>query len=768
MRQVRQATPLTYGLAFAVGVLGAQGLPALPPCWSMALLALVTLMGLWRWPSLRLPLVVLLGFAWAVWRGSMAMQTRLPHALEGRDITVIGQVVNLPKTRPHATTFQLRVTQSHLHDRSLPLHGLVRLAWYGRAPPLVPCARWRLRVRLKRPRGMLNPGGMDRERYALARGIVAVGYVRKDAGNAHLSDVAWCVDRLRAKLAAEIQRRVSDAQAAHLLRALIVGDTRGLSAHDWQVARVNGVSHLLAISGLHIGVAALLGIWLARLLYFLFPRLGEYWPRPLAQAVMAMWVAVMYGALAGFSLPTLRTLLMLGTVVLARCQRRHVGSVHTLVLALTIMLVVDPLSVLSPGFWLSFAGVAFLLLCLGGSGRGWWRDLLTAQWVMMVALLPLGLWFFGAMSLIGGLSNLVAVPLVSLFIVPCALLGLLCWLLYPPLATLVWNLAAFVLHAQWWLLVHAASWHGAYWYLPEVRLWALLLALPGAFWLLMPRGVPLRLLGAFLFLPLLWPPLKRPPVGAFRAYVLDVGQGLAVLVQTHQHTLVYDTGARYPSGFNMGQAVVIPALRALGIRHLDRLIISHADNDHAGGAAAVVGMFPHALRLTGEPEKLRTLRMAPCLAGQSWKWDGVNFRIIHPLTSAVNNDANDRSCVLLVSGTGGRLLLTGDITRYVEGMVARAMRPGLPLVLQVPHHGSASSSSAAFITAIAPTLAVVSAGWRNRFGHPRPEVLKRYARFHVPVFGTARSGAVEVDVPASGRTITVTTWRQRHRHYWHE
>jgi competence protein ComEC len=649
------------------------------------------------------------------------------------------------------------------------LRGLLTVSWYEGAPPLAPCTRWRLLLRLKRPRALLDPGSTDSERSALERGIVATGYVREDEGNRRLPGPRWCVDGTRAAIARGIAARVHDPHDAALLRAFAVGDTRGLDQQDWAVARANGVSHLIAISGFHVGVAAVFGVWLAWLVYALWPPAALRLPRPQAQAAAALLFAVVYSALAGFGLPTVRTLLMIAVVALARCSRRGSSGAQSLALAMIAILLADPLAVLAPGFWLSFVGVAFLILCLQAQGRGWrafLHELSAGQLLMTVALLPLTLWFFGQASLVGALSNLVAVPMVSFVIVPCALFGMLLLLLCPPLAAPVLWLAARIVHAQWWLFERMATWPGAHWYLPAVQLHALLLAVVGALWMFMPRGVPLRWLGAVLFLPLLLPPRSTPADGAFRLWVLDVGQGLAVLVRTHDHLLVYDTGARYPSGFDLGEAVVLPSIHALGLSRVDMLMISHGDNDHAGGAQTVAEAFPQARRLAGEPARMR-VPMQQCAAGQAWQWDGVRFRVLSPAPGGGDRD-NDSSCVLLVEGRGGRVLLPGDISSKAEPAVAAAVGTGPPPVLVVPHHGSKTSSGAAFIAALRPSLALVSAGWRNRFGHPRAEVLARYAEAGVPLFNTAVEGAVEVEFPADGTPRRQPGWRRQQPRYWRE
>jgi competence protein ComEC len=760
---------ITAALALLAGVLLVQAWTRLPTPWICLPLALLALAWArcrprWRWLAC-LPF----GIAWALWCGTQAMQARLPHALEGRDVLVVGSLDGLPLARTDASRFTLRVESARLDGRPLALHGLVTVSWYEGAPPLRPCTRWRLLLRLKRPRALLDPGSADSERSALERGIVATGYVREDEGNRRLSGPRWCVDGARAAIARGIAARVHDPHDAALLRAFAVGDTRGLGQRDWAVARANGVSHLIAISGFHVGVAAVFGVWLASLAYALWPSLALRLPRPQAQAGAALLVAVVYSALAGFGLPTVRTLLMIAVVALARCSRRGSNGAQSLALAMIAILLADPLAVLAPGFWLSFVGVGFLILCLQARGRGlraFLHELYAGQLLMTVALLPLTLWFFGQASLVGALSNLVAVPLVSFVIVPCALFGMLLLLLCPPLAAPVLWLAAQIAHAQWWLFERMATWPGAHWFLPTVQLHALLLAVAGALWMFMPRGVPLRWLGVLLFLPLLLPPRSAPAEGAFRLWVLDVGQGLAVLVRTHDHLLVYDTGARYPSGFDLGEAVVLPAIHALGLPRVDTLMISHGDNDHAGGAQTVAEAFPQARRLAGEPARMR-VPMQQCVSGQAWQWDGVRFRVLSPAPGGGDRD-NDSSCVLLVEGRGGRVLLPGDISSKTEPAVAAALGAGPPPVLVVPHHGSKTSSGAAFIAALQPSLALVSAGWRNRFGHPRAEVLARYAQAGVPLFNTAVEGAVEVEFPADRAPSRQPGWRLQQPRYWRE
>lgn len=756
-------------VALLCGAVAVQALTALPPLWVTLSLAVVgiastLLRSRWRWLGF-----VLLGAAWTVWRADLAVSARLPAALEGEDVVVTGTIRGLPRVTEDSTRFDLAVYSAERAGRPVPVYGALRLSWYDTAPAIRPCENWRLRLRLKRPRGLINPGGFDFERYALSEGITATGYVREDADNGASGMRAFCVEGLRQRISQGIADTLGPGAQSGVLRALAFGDQQAMDEREWDVARATGIPHLIAISGLHIALFAGFGVLLVRLGWKLMPRLTLRWPAPLIEATASIFFAVGYAAISGLGLPTRRALVMIGVLLTANLVRRARAPVHGLAFAVIALLALDPLCVLSAGFWLSFVGVAWLMFCLGGRGehRRWWHEMVSAQGVASLGLLPLTIWFFGQSSLIGPLANLIAVPVVCFFILPVGVSGALLQMPIPFVGVPLLKLAGLAMQALWWLLERMASWPGAMWYFPEPSAWAFALAMLGAVWVLLPHGVPARALGLALFLPLLIPPRSPLAEGEFQALMIDVGQGLSVVVRTRDHALVYDAGARFPSGFDLGDAAVVPALRAIGVAALDRLIVTHGDNDHAGGASAVLAAFPEAAVSSGEPERL-PMASTQCLAGEAWNWNGVAFRIVHPREPLSAKD-NDRCCVLEVRSGRSSLVLTGDITTAVEADVAAALAPIAPhTVVTAPHHGSKTSSSAAFVNALKPTAALFSSGYRSRFNHPNPVVVSRYRAAGAQLLVTPQSGFVDIRFAPGSAPRVVEQGRIDRHPYWRE
>lgn len=757
-------SPLS-ALLLVVGATLACLVPDLPSrgC-SVACLSLALLLG-WRWPVTRLLVLPLAAAIWMLLHADAGLRARLPVTLEGEDIIVTLRVTGLPERGERQQRFEARVEEAGGEASDL-VGAKLRLGWFGTATPdLLPGERWLATVRLKRPRGTLNPGGFDYERFALEQGIAATGYLRDVPPPQRLSPGGG-IDALRLRLAAAIDS-VVESPSRRFLRGLAVGDRRALDGDDWERLRATGLSHLLAISGLHIGLLAGFGALLARALYWVWPGLGLRLPRPQGMALLAMPFAIGYAALAGFGLPTQRSLLMIGSVLLAVLLRRSLLPAQGLALAAVAIVVADPLALLGAGFWLSFLGVAWLLLCLpaaGAGGAGMASSLLRAQGVLSLGLLPLTVWFFGQASLAGAFANLLAVPLVTLLIVPLTLAGtaLLAW---PTLGTPLLAAAAWLMDWLWRLAgwLEALPW--AQLFLPEPAPWALLLALLGIGWLLLPRGLPGKPLAALLLLPLLLPAQPRLASGEIELTLIDVGQGLSLLLRTRDHALLYDAGPAFAGGLDLGEAAVVPALRAQGVRRLDMLVLSHGDNDHAGGAGAVRRAFAAPQVLSGEPRRVGVGE--GCADQPAWQWNDVAFAFLHP-PEHFPELGNEASCVLSMRAGGGHVLLTGDIGHIIEARLLREWGEQLASdILLLPHHGSHGSSSAAFVDATRPRLALVASGHRNRFGHPRPEVVQRYVEAGSRLEGTVEGGALRIRLDPEGG-IQVQRRRDSHRRFWHE
>ncbi|HEV2607675.1 MAG TPA: DNA internalization-related competence protein ComEC/Rec2, partial [Xanthomonadaceae bacterium] len=641
----------------------------------------------------------------------------------------------------------------------------LRLGWYRTNVDVAPGERWKLLVKLRRPRGVLDPGGFDFEELALERRIAATGYVRKPETARKLGNTP-SIDALRVRWSARIADAVQ-SPSSRFIRALALGDTRALTEADWDTLRATGLNHQVAISGFHVGIVASFGALIGWLIYFVFPRLGLRWPRPQAQPVMALLFGFGYAAMTGFELPTVRTLLMIVAALLARMWRRPWSVPDALALALLAMLIVDPLSVLAAGFWLSFVGVAWLLWCLPHDApRGRVSVFVGGQGIVSLGLLPLTVWFFGQASLVSPLTNLIGIPGFALVVTPLSLIGLAVDLVLPRVGAWILQFAAHAMDALWWVLTQVSQWQGALVWLPEPSALALALALVGAFWLLLPRGVPGKTLALLLWLPLLWPRISAIPEGTADLAMIDVGQGLSLLVRTQHHTLLFDTGPAYSGGLDLGEAAVVPTLHAFGVRRLDALVISHGDNDHSGGADSVRRAYPVALRYApaGWP---RGQDYQPCLKDATWTWDSVTFRFLHPPQYFPYLD-NDSGCVLRISGPGWTALLPADIEAVVEERLVREQPDLLRADLLIaPHHGSKTSSTLAFLQAVHPKLALIAVGQGNRFGLPNPEVVGRYLAQNIALEDSASDGLLRVRLDATGAHVVERT-RERQLRFWHE
>ncbi len=748
---------------------------------------------------------MVLGVGWAAGRAHLRLADALAPENEGRDIVVEGVVSGLPQAMERGVRFEFQVSES---SHPVPPH--FSLAWYrserddsieppglgglgrdtadGPAPivrrlPVRAGERWRFTVRLKRPHGNLNPHGFDYEAWLLERGIRATGYVRAKAETAPQRIAARSympgslIDTARESLRDRYLNHLDGHRYGGILVALAIGDQQAIDPPLWDVFARTGITHLMSISGLHVTMLAALSWWLVSYLWRRSSRLPLYVPAPLAGVVGGFLAALVYSLLAGFAVPAQRTLYMLGVVALALLWRREIAPSRVLAVALLLVVMIDPWAVMAAGFWLSFGAVALLFYI--GSGRlwrpHWWRDWVRAQWAVTVGSLPALLALFQQFSLVSPLANALAIPLVSLAITPLTLAGAvpgLGLLLYPADA-----LVTGLMQAMVWLA--ASPW--AVWQQAAPPAWAVLLALLGGMVILLPRGFPAPWLGALLFLPLLTVTPMRPGAGSAQVVVLDVGQGLAVHVQTAQHDLLFDTGPAFSAEADSGNRIIVPYLRAVGVRRLETLVVSHQDKDHEGGAASVLTALPIGELLSSlpyeHPLSAAPVRHRDCQSGEHWEWDGVRLRFLHPPAAWGGDGAgapgnrrqtNALSCVLLVEAGERRLLVTGDIEAAQEAMVLAQLAAlgvtGVDVVT-VPHHGSHSSSSADFVAGLRAREAIVPVGYRSRFGHPRPEVVARWEAAGSRMHRTDLDGAVSIALGSEG--VSVVRERERRRRYWH-
>ena len=778
-------------IAFVAGVWWLQQQPALPPlAWAgllpMGFVAAVLLRGHPAWRrytrvALTLGLCAGAGFFWATALAQWRLADALPADSEGRDITVIGVVAGLPQPYDRSVRFEFDIEQVLTADAVAPSR--VVLSWWGEPqrggaagvlPRVSAGERWQFVVRLKRPHGLANPNGFDYEAWLLERGIRATGYIRPRSDPRRLQELvnapAYWIERVRERLRERIKTVLGDAPTAGVVAALAMGDQRAIPPEQWQVYTRTGVNHLMSISGLHVTMLSGLAFMLVNVLWRRSARLTLALPAVKAAAAAGLLTALAYALLAGFAVPAQRTVFMLAVVAAAIWSGRAAGAMRVLAWALLVVTVMDPWAVLAPGFWLSFGAVAIIMLVSGGRLQTphWLVTWGRVQWAVTLALVPLLLAMFQQVSVISPVANALAIPVVSLVVVPLALAGLA-----PPLDALL-HLSQWVMHGCMMVLEWLSALPAAAWEQHAPPPWTVIAALAGAVWMLLPWGFPARWLGITAFLPMFLIVPTPPEDGAARIAVLDVGQGLAVTVQTRRHALLFDTGPAFGPTADSGNRVIVPYLRAAGIRRLDALIVSHDDADHTGGALSVLQAVPVTTLLSSLPDLDPLILIAAqeqrCRAGQQWTWDGVRFDMLHPEAASyagarIKN--NDRGCVLKITTAGGSALIPADIERRSEQALLETIPEALRAdVLIAPHHGSRTSSTAEFVQAVAPRAVIFPVGYRNRFKHPHPEVVARYQETGSALYRTDEGGAISFEL-REGKPIVVSRYRDRYVRDWH-
>ncbi len=724
----------------------------------------------------------------------------MPQAWEQKNIEVEGVVASMSELNAYGERFRFdveRVITPYVAEHLVPRH--ITLNYYtanNKKRALQPTKtadssyllnsstfnagqRWRLTVKLKRPHTTYNPNGYDFEAWALAQNVRAMGYIRNQSEMEKLADFVWqpryMIEYSREKVGERITNALANKAYAGVIRALVVGDHSQISADEWAVYLRTGTNHLMSISGLHITMLAGLAFSVIAFCWRRLSRLALIMPTRKAAIIGSVFVALLYACLAGLSVPTQRTLMMLSTFAMALLLNKRVPMSYVLSIAVLLVVLLDPWAVIAPGFWLSFSAVAFIAYTAVNrlKVRHWLIEAVNTQWSVTLGLLPFLILMFGQASVISPVANALAIPVISLLVVPLAIIGALL-----PFDFLLHGaqqiLEVCMIGLDWLASSPVATWQQA-----APPTWTIALSILGVLWLLLPRGFPQRWLGCLLILPMLFVKPAQLAQGEMQVTVLDVGQGLSVIIKTATHIMVYDTGRKYNEDNDAGSQIVMPYLRSQGVKHVNAMVISHDDSDHSGGAESLLAQMPiawvassyampideNALAKQSVPKQSR------CSAGQHWVWDDVKFEVLYPQKESYQDadiKDNNRSCVIKVNSRFGSLLLTGDIESQAEQILLENQAEELKSdVMIAPHHGSKTSSTNAFIQATNAKQIIFTVGYLNRFKHPKPEIMNRYQLNDATLYRSDHHGAVIIDFMQQ-RPFQINAWRTSHHRYWHD
>ncbi len=717
-----------------------------------------------------------LGFFWAATFATIRLNDELPKEWEQKSINVVGVIATLPEITEKGERFQFDVEKILTQGAKVPRH--ISLNFYGErnTPSTVnhfhAGERWQFSVKLKRPHSTYNPHGYDFEGWALENNIRATGSISNKSGYKKLNNLVWrpsyLVEKVRENLGNYITQSLANKPYSGVIRALVVGDDSRISQAQWNVYLRTGVNHLMSISGLHITMLAGLAFVITAFVWRRVPSLVLRMPTRKAATIIGIVIAVLYALLAGMSVPTQRTLYMLITFAAALLFGRNLAISRALAIALIVVVLLDPWATISAGFWLSFSAVAIIVYVSVGRlmAQHWIKEAVNTQWAVTLGLLPLLIVMFGQTSIISPLANAFAIPIISLVVVPLAILGSLIHV-------------DFILQASHFILqicMQCLTWLAILptWQQAAPPMWAMITAIFGILWLLLPRGFPQRWLGLVLLLPLFFVNSQRPTQGEMQVTVLDIGQGLSVVVKTAKHTLLYDAGPKYNEQSDAGGRIVVPYLRAEGVKQLDGFIVSHNDIDHSGGASSVLAQVPvgwFASSFTESDSMLLPANALKCFAGQHWQWDGVSFEVLYPSWQSYENTSltdNNRSCVVKITSQFGSILLTGDIEELAETSLLETNKNALASdVLVAPHHGSKTSSSVGFVQAVGAKHIIFTVGYLNRFKHPKPMIEKRYENSGAWLYRSDYNGALLIDFTRK-TNVQIQAWRQAQPRYWHD
>lgn len=763
-------------IAFLGGITTTLAMPNTPdliyPCLAIPFLLTIAICK----PS-RFILIMLIscaGFCWMVFNIHNHLKHSIPCDLETKKIIVAGTITSLVEIAANnKASFDFVIDKVLNNEIVWKMPAKVRLSWQNPPQRLRPGEQWVLKVKLKPPRNYANPGSFDVQKFYWQQRIVGLGYVVVDIQNKLIKNNVYNspINYMRQYLLGCAQQILKDRAFAGVIISFILGTKHKISHEQFKIMQQTGTSHLLAISGLHMGILASISFAFIHKLWRIVPRGILRYASPVVAAHGAVIVTLSYALLAGFGVATQRAFIMLSVFLASYIFKRNLAARHGYFLALALIIIWDPFAVLSLAFWFSFLAVGFLIFVNVGRSRVDSKFDYVLRWskpyiVLMVALFPINVLFFAQSSIVAPLANAIAIPWVSILVIPSSIIGLLIMPLFPSLASYILNFSERLFSCLWPILLQLSKFPVYKWQVPEAQIWLIiLLAFIGAVWLFVPIGIASRWWGILNFLPMLFIKITHVPYGQAEFTLLDVGQGLATVVRTQYHTLVYDTGAKLSLDFDLGAKVVIPFLDTKGIKEIDTLIISHGDNDHIGGAQSILKQIPVNTLLTSDLNDLPEHKPLLCVAGQQWQWDGVNFEILHPQKATNSKKRNDNSCVLLIESGKHKILLTGDIETNSEQELISHHTVRLPVdILLVPHHGSKTSSSWEFINQVNPKYALIPVGYKNQYGHPKAEVITRYNEIGATVLTNIEHGAISFTL--GGDLLVPSLFKHHHKRFW--
>ncbi len=717
-----------------------------------------------------------LGFSWSLIIARQQLNYQLPEILEGKTLIAKGRIITIPENYSNSVRFDFLIDKLEtFFPIRYPLH--VRIKGYFHNPlKILPNFKkgdvWRFTLRLRRPRSFWNPGSFDYQAEFFQKNRCAIGYLLEKFP-LHLIQSAgpyYFIDSLRQKIHQNVKKALPHYDLLGLIGALTTGIRNEITDKQWLIMRNTGTNHLFAISGLHLIFIAGIIYWVFRFICTRIPYLALYIPIPKIVSAVTLLLTLFYSALAGFAIPTQRALLMLSIYSFAIIQQRYISHWHSFYLALMIILIIAPFVVLSASFWLSFTAVSLIFYAVSNRIKplNRWRSWCRIQLTIGLGLIPLSLLFFHQISWISFITNLIAIPSIGFLILPLSLLGSLLTLISPVFGSYILIFTGQLLELLWKLLSFFSGLALTQYYAYLSNYWTFISSLIGMLLLLAPKGMPTRCLGFFWILPLFFGSNQRPHYGDIWFHLLDVGQGLASIVRTQHHILIYDTGPRLSSTFDAGKLVVIPFLQTIGAQKVNMMIISHGDNDHSGGAMIILKQISVDEVLSSIPKKFLPNVVSLCEEKRHWKWDGVTFKILYPPVMLPYLD-NNSSCVLKVSNRSQSILLVGDIEKGGEDYLVREKRKDLlSTVLIVPHHGSKTSSSIEFLNLIQPAYALFPTGFHNRFKFPHKLVLNRYRRLGSKIYDTAVNGMITLKLIELSNDIKAETYREKNHHFWQD